>query len=107
MLHTNELADQLKRCADGQVSIGDFEEWFALGSWNVHRQRDGDLTDTVFQIEYLFSALNDGRLTAPEILGQFATIASAIRPLEPGSVANQSDSGIANGPIAERGVHVD
>jgi hypothetical protein len=64
----------------GKTSIGDFEEWFALGSWNVHRQRDGDLTDTVFQIEYLFSALNDGRLTAPEILGQFATIASAIHP---------------------------
>jgi hypothetical protein len=110
MLHSKDLADQLKRCADGQTSIENFEEWFAQNSWDVHRQRDGDLTDTVFQIEYLFSALNDGRLTAPEILGQFAKIASGIHPPEQGSVVadrNQSHSGLAKDAITERGVHVD
>ena len=82
MLDSKELADELKHCADGQLSIGDFEEWFALKSWNVHQQGNSDLTDAVFRVEYLFSALNDGHLAPPDVLREFEEVAIAIRPFE-------------------------
>jgi hypothetical protein len=81
MLESKELAERLKRCADGQVSIGDFEEWFGLTSWNVHQQQDNNLTEAVFRIEELFSLLNDGRIETPELLRQFGDIAASIRTL--------------------------
>jgi hypothetical protein len=82
MLHSEEMADQLKRCADGRESIEDFEEWFALNSWNVHQQQDKDLIDAVFRVEYLFSSLNDGRLKAPEVLHEFADLATAMADVQ-------------------------
>jgi hypothetical protein len=99
MLHSEEMADQLKRCADGQGSIEDFEEWFALNSWNVHQQQNKDLTDAVFRVEYLFSSLNDGRLKAPEVLREFAELATAMATVqslrkEPIALYNHSDSKI-------------
>jgi hypothetical protein len=78
MLHSEEMADQLRRCADGKVSIDDFEEWFASNSWNVHQQPDKHLTDAVFRVEYLVSSLNDGRLNAPEVLREFAALATGM-----------------------------
>jgi hypothetical protein len=76
----------LKRCGDGELSIEDFEDWFALDSWNVHQQQNKDLTDAVFRVEYLFSSLNDGRLKVPEVLREFAALAAAVKslPVEPG-----------------------
>jgi hypothetical protein len=83
MLHSKDLADQLKLCADGQVSVEDFEEWFALNSWNVHRQQNKDLTDAVFRVEYLFSSLNDGRLEARDVRREFAELAAAVATVQP------------------------
>jgi len=78
MLHSEELADQLNRCAGGLTSIEEFEEWFALNSWNVHQQDDKHLIDAVFRVEYLFSSLNDGHLETSEVLRQFAEVATGV-----------------------------
>jgi len=78
MLQPEEFENQLRRCADGQLSIEDFEEWFALSSWNVHQQRDKHLTDTVFRVEHLFSSLSDGRLKLPDALREFAEAATLL-----------------------------
>jgi hypothetical protein len=89
MLRSNELADRLKRCGDGQLPLEDFEDWFALNSWNVHLQQNKNLTDAVFRVEYLFSSLNDGRLKVPEVRREFAALAAAVKtlPAEPGARA--------------------
>ena len=100
MLHSKELADQLKRCADGLVSIEDVEEWFDLDSWNVHQQHNKDLTDAVFRVEYLFSSLNDGRLTVPEALREFAATAQSLRK-EPIALGDRYDRKTL--PVEEEG----
>jgi hypothetical protein len=81
MLQSMDLAEQLKRCADGQLSIEDFEGWFAENSWNVHQQQSKELTDAVFRVEHLFSSLNDGRVKLPALLREFANLATAIGTL--------------------------
>jgi hypothetical protein len=78
MLHSQDLAEQLMLCADGQLSIEDFEEWFALSSWNVHQQQNKELTDAVFRVEYLFSSLNDGHLKVRDVSREFAELAAAM-----------------------------
>lgn len=76
-----ELERRLLECANGKVPLHDFQDWFDESSWNVHRQGNQDLTDTVFQIEAIFSAQIDGRLDVSGILGEFRKIASSIRQL--------------------------
>jgi hypothetical protein len=79
-LDSRELVNELKRCAEGRLPIGDFEEWFAINSWNVHKQQDTRLTEAVFRIEELFSLLNDGHLQASDLLQRLGEVATDCFP---------------------------
>jgi hypothetical protein len=81
MLNFQELANELIACADGQISVEDFEEWFDQNSWNVHQQQEQNLIDMVFRVEALFSAYAGGRLDRQGLLREFRGVVNSIRPL--------------------------
>jgi hypothetical protein len=75
-----DFADQLEACAEHKVSLDDFENWFERNSWDIHKQSDPVLTRTVFRIESLLSALDDGRVIEADLMARFRELANTIRP---------------------------
>jgi hypothetical protein len=75
MLSAREFAKQLLATADGRISVAEFEEWFELNSWNIHKQLDQGLIDAVFHVEELFSAYSDRRAEESGLRRALAEIA--------------------------------
>src|SRR5579864_5090324 len=75
MLTAQELAQHLLASAAGRIPIEEFEEWFDLNSWNIHKQRDQGLIDAVFHVEESFSSYADGRIDESALRRSFEKIA--------------------------------
>jgi hypothetical protein len=93
-MESRKFEDQLRACADGQLSIADFEAWFEIESWNIHKRNDQCLIDSVFEVEEAISLYSDNRLGADEMRSLFAKLAgpamasglaNTIRPFDPQS----------------------
>ena len=80
MFSRQTFAEKLRACHNGELSLADFEEWFADASWNVHQLKDPVLTDAVFRVESLWSAFDSDRLSERDTLVRFGELANAIRP---------------------------
>jgi hypothetical protein len=80
MLNFQELANRLAACANGQIPVEDFEDWFDENSWNVHQQQNQGLVDAVFQVEALFSAHQSGLLNQQSLLQKFRELQGTVRP---------------------------
>ena len=78
MLDAQKLAERLRECASGKLSLAEFEDWFVLRSWDIHRQQDQSLIDWVFEIEALFSAHHDQQLSTGDLSQQFGELAKTI-----------------------------
>ncbi len=64
MLNGQQLADKLRECSKGHITLDAFDDWFAVESWNIHKQPNQELTDTVYEIEgigsdHLFNGLSE------------------------------------------------
>ena len=78
-MDANEFAKLLRLCADGERSIEDFEDWFDANSWNVHQQGDAELIAAVFEVEEIYSAYLDGRMSVEGVRRQMGRLADALR----------------------------
>ena len=83
MMDANEFAKLLRLCADGERSIEDFEDWFDANSWNVHQQGDAELIAAVFEVEEIYSAYLDGRMSVEGVRRQMGRLADALRFFAP------------------------
>jgi hypothetical protein len=75
MLELQELSGHLADCSQGKLSLGDFEDWFARNSWNVHQSEDDSLIDAAFAIEELLSAEADARIDRATLLRRLCQLA--------------------------------
>ena len=73
-----ELSGHLADCAQGKLSLGDFEDWFVRNSWNVHQSQDDNLIQAVFAIEELLSAEADARIDKTTLLRRFQELAQRL-----------------------------
>jgi hypothetical protein len=80
MLDRQQFAEQLRLCADKQHSIATFDEWFEESSWNVHQQNDILLENVVFEIESLYTAFSEGRISEKELLAAFLEFSWVVMP---------------------------
>ena len=71
MLSPALLGYHLLQCASGNESIGDFDEWFADASWNIHEQREEVLEQAVFRVEMLLTSYNDGTMSKAQLSARF------------------------------------
>jgi len=90
-MNAQDFSNQLCMAADGQLSISEFEDWFELNSWNVHKLLDKQLVNAVFEAEEAFSAHSDYRMSSEDLRRSFSALAgkltkkdlaNAIRPFE-------------------------
>jgi hypothetical protein len=79
MIELKELSNRLAECSAGEISIGDFEDWFVLNSWNIHQANNPELLDAVFRIEALLSEQLDNRIDDAALLRAFADLAAEYR----------------------------
>ena len=61
------IREYLRRFLGGEVSLGDFEDWFVVHSWNVHQMGDPSLADLVYEIELRLAEYTNGHRTEDEL----------------------------------------
>lgn len=79
MIEFQELSNRLADCAAERISLGQFEDWFVLNSWNIHQANDQELVDAVFRIEALLSGHLDNRIDSATLLRAFGNLAREYR----------------------------
>ena len=77
MFSARELHSRVQACIEGRISRDEFEDWFSVESWNVHKWGSADLVDAVFAIEAAFSSRHFDRVAENQFR---AELANAIRP---------------------------
>lgn len=78
MLSLEQLTDRvLEFLRDETAEASDFEEWFALASWNAHKQGSPRLTELVFEIEGLLTLFHEAQF---DLQGLKLEIGRALRP---------------------------
>ena len=63
----SEIRSQLLRCLSDQISIEEFEDWFAPATWNVHQSGDRDAEFLTGVIELLLAEFSSGHLSEAEL----------------------------------------
>jgi hypothetical protein len=59
MPNAPEIREQLGKLLSHQLSLDEFEEWFAPYSWNIHKHGDADAQAIAYAIEHQLSVFDD------------------------------------------------
>jgi hypothetical protein len=59
MANAPEIRKQLARFLSEQISLDEFEQWFAPYSWNIHKGGDAESQRLAFAIEHKLSQFED------------------------------------------------
>lgn len=55
MANALEIREKLGKLLSRQISLDDFEEWFAPYSWNIHKSGDPEAQKLAYAIEHQLS----------------------------------------------------
>lgn len=55
MLSESQIREQINRVLAGELSLDDFEDWFAAQSWDMHKWADENLRRLVGRVELMFA----------------------------------------------------
>jgi len=75
MTSAREIRTQLQNWLDGAISFRQFEDWFVLETWNIHRSNDDEAESITDEIELNLSEYSDGLLTKEELAKELTRIA--------------------------------
>lgn len=62
-----EIREQLARYLAREISLQDFEDWFAPRAWNIHEATSPALQELVSEIELLLAEFSNGDWTEKEL----------------------------------------
>ncbi len=62
MLSHIQLRDELIRLLDNEISLDQFDQWFAQESWNIHRSLDALAQRLAYAVELRLAEYDSGHL---------------------------------------------
>jgi len=72
-----EIRDRLAQYLDGEISLGQFEEWFVPVAWGVPRTANECTLALVGEIELRLAEFSSGHWTEPELRTKLQPLATA------------------------------
>src|SRR5260370_32223975 len=79
MVSPAEIRQQLSRWIGGEISLGQFEDWFVPATWNAHSAEDKEVEALADEIELNLSEFSDGVLSEQELREELTRIAYPFR----------------------------
>ena|SRR5690348_4145590 len=74
MLSNFQLREQLIRLLSGDISLDDFDNWFAGESWNIHKSSDLMAQRLAYAVELRLAEYDDGHLSEPVLLDELRSL---------------------------------
>ncbi len=59
MANVAEMREQLANLLSQQISLDDFEAWFAPYTWNIHKDGDAEVQKLAYAIEHSLSRFDE------------------------------------------------
>lgn len=59
----DEIREQLRRYVAGEITLGEFEDWFVPKSWNIHHVGDAATADLAYEIDLRLAEYANGDRT--------------------------------------------
>ncbi len=96
MANAPEIREKLEQLLSQQISLDDFEEWFAPYSWNIHKNGNEEAQQLAYRIEHQLSQFDEDsdelRIELTRILGSSRGQSRAGTPVLVASTYGNSES---------------
>lgn len=79
MVRVPELRQRIAALVNGEVSLDDFEDWFAAASWNAHLDSSPEAQRLVGAVELRLSELSSDHLSFREFLEELEALVRSER----------------------------
>jgi len=102
MLSESELRNRIARLASGDLSLDDFEDWFAAASWNSHQHASQALQHLVGRVEIYLAEYSKGHRSEQQLR---VALSLLLMPQQTaGNVAPPVTEVFVHGPIRVGGI---
>jgi len=101
MANAPEIREKLGSLLSHQMSLDDFEEWFAPYSWNIHKNGDAEAQKLAYAIEHQLSTFDDDSAELRNELLRVYGSATA-HNLQPGDARPIFQQGVVGGSYGSR-----
>jgi len=71
-----QIRERLNTFLAGDLSQDEFEDWFAVYSWNVHGTRDHNTEELVGAVELAFAEYSNGHFSDDDLRRELASLAT-------------------------------
>jgi hypothetical protein len=95
MIRESEIRERLAALVGGDVSLDDFEDWFAVSSWNAHKDSSAEAIRLVGAIELRLGEHSNGHLP-------FADLRHELEALLLSDVVQRSGTVVVSIPVSFR-----
>jgi len=96
MMSLVELREQIAKLLSGDLSLDEFEDWFAQRSWNMHKDSEIDAQRLAYAVELRLAEHDSGHLPEAELQRELRQLLESPIRLSIGGPAPLVDIGTAS-----------